>query len=64
MPLICTVIVSLGMPTVCYENYLHGMCEHTSKSERNLLGELLAMHGDFKAVTEIDVNNFAGRALQ
>jgi len=38
--------------------------EHTRKTEGHALGVFLAVHGDFKAVTEIDVDDFAGDAVK
>lgn len=44
--------------------YLHRMCEHTSESERDFLGELLAMHCDFETVAKVDVHDLASLAPQ
>lgn len=44
--------------------YLHGVDEHSSQPERNLLGELLSGHSNFKTVTEIDVKDLSTQTIQ
>ena len=40
------------------------MCEHTCKSEWNLLGELLSEHCNLETVTKVDVYNLASMSLE
>lgn len=38
-------------------NYLHGVDQHASEPERDLLGELSPVHGHLEAVSEVDVQD-------
>jgi hypothetical protein len=38
---------------------LHCMGKHSRQSERHLLRKLLAMHGDLKTISEVDMDNLS-----
>ena len=44
--------------------HLHRIRQHSSQSERHSLRILVTMHGDFEAVTKINVNDLASDTVQ
>ena len=42
----------------------HGIRQHAGEAERYTLGVFLAVHGDFETVTEINVHNLSGHAVE
>jgi hypothetical protein len=44
--------------------YFHGMRQHSRQSEGNFLGELFAMHGNLKTISEVDVDDFPGASFE
>jgi hypothetical protein len=43
---------------------LHCVREHSSEAKWYFFGELLAVHGNFETVAEVNMNHFASYALQ
>ena len=44
--------------------HLHGVDEHSSETERNLLGKLLPCHRHFEAVSKVNVRDLATHTVQ
>ena len=49
---------------MCDSVYLHGVGEHASQSERDLLWELLPRHGNLKTVSKINVQDASSQTVQ
>ena len=43
---------------------LHGVDEHARESEGHRLRKLFAAHGDFEAVSKVDVKDLAGETME
>jgi hypothetical protein len=50
-------------PKSARENHLHGMREHASQPEWHFFWEFISMHGDFEAITKVDMDDLAGDTI-
>lgn len=47
-----------------FVTYLHSVCEHPRQSEWDFFWELVAVHRDFKAIAEIDVDDLTRYSVE
>mmetsp|Transcript_13522 Transcript_13522/g.28909 ORF Transcript_13522/g.28909 Transcript_13522/m.28909 type:complete len:454 (-) Transcript_13522:2570-3931(-) len=52
-------VLAGGAEVALYAAHLHGLDHHAGQAERDLLGELLAVHGRLKAVPKVNVQQLA-----